>query len=109
MAVASASQYEWGIHPIQWYSELSILDTELIHFNILPPYWKSQWKRPVTQVSVQGNQIEINTLVERSQNFQNFKEFIIYLDRRYDRFCTSTSKKLECITQRSLRRRRLML
>ena len=31
----------------------------------------------------------------RSQNFQSFKQFNTYLNKRYGRFCTSTTKKLQ--------------
>ena len=30
----------------------------------------------------------------RSQNFQSFKQFNTYLDKRYGHFCTSTTKNL---------------
>ena len=83
--------------PIQWHSKLSILDTEQqIHFNIFPPY---QW---TTHYSGQSKVIRFKyTPWLRSQNFQSFKQFNTYLDKRYGRFCTSTSKKLKCITQRN--------
>ena len=51
--------------PIQWHSKLSILDTEQqIHFSILPPYRSRIGDDPLPR-SVQGNQIEIHTLVEK--------------------------------------------
>ena len=43
----------------------------------------------------------------RSQNFQSFKQFNTYLDKRYGHFCTSSSKKLKCIIQWSPHQRRV--
>ena len=85
--------------PIQWHSKLSILDTEQqIYFNILPPY-----RRP-THYSGQSKISRLKYIPWlRSQNFQSFKQFDSYLDKRYGRFCTSISKTLKCITQRSPR------
>ena len=80
--------------PIQWHSKLSILDTEQqIYFNI-----------PLTQV------IRLKYIpCLRSQNFQSFKQFNTYLDKRYGHLCTSSSKKLKCVTQLSPRQRRVKL
>ena len=56
--------------PIQCYSGLSILDTEWqIHLNILPPYRPHNGNDLLFR-SVQGNQIEIHTLVEKSKIFK---------------------------------------
>ena len=91
--------------PIQWHSKLSVLDTEQqIHFNILPPY---QW---TTRYSGQSKVIRLKYIPWlRSQNFQSFKQFNTYLDKRYSRFGTSTSEKLKYITQQSPCQRRVKL
>ena len=91
--------------PIQWHSKLSILDTEQhIHFKILPLY------RRTTRYSGQSKVIRLKYIPWlRSQNFQSFKKFNTYLDKRYGRFCTSALKKLKCITQRSPRQRGVKL
>ena len=55
----------WHFIPIQWHSKLSILDTEQqIYFSILPPYRPHKGDDQLLR-SVQGNQIEIHTLVEK--------------------------------------------
>ena len=90
--------------PIQWHSKLSILDTEQqINFSILPPYQPLKGDDLLLR-SVQGNQIEIHTLAEKPKlsKYQTV-QFSSFLDKRYGRFCTSTSKKLKCITQGSPR------
>ena len=93
--------------PIQWHSKLSILDTkQQIYFNILPPYQPRKGDdQSYTQVRIKLKYIPWL----RSQNFQNFKQFNTYLDKRCGCFCTSTSKKLKFITQKSPRQRRVKL
>ena len=89
--------------PIQWHSKLSILDTEQqIYFNILPPYRPR--KGDGQSYSSQSKVIKLKYIpLLRSQNFQSFKQFNTYLDKRCGCFCTSTSKKRKCITQQSPR------
>ena len=87
--------------PIQWHSKLSILDTEQqIYINILPPYRPR--KGDDQSYSGQSKVIKLKYIPwSRSQNFQQFNT---YLDKRCGCFCTSTSKKLKCITHRVLAR-----
>ena len=95
--------------PIQWHSKLSILDTEQqIYFNILPPYRPR--KGDDQSYSGQSKVIKLKYIPWlRNQNFQSFKQFNTYLDKRCGCFCTSTSKKLKYITQQSPRQRRAKL
>ena len=95
--------------PIQWHSKLSILDTEQqIYFHILPPYRPR--KGDDQSYSGQSKVIKLKYITcLRSQNFQSFKQFNTYLDKSCGCFCTSTSKKLKCITQQSPRQRRVKL
>ena len=93
--------------PIQWHSKLSILDTDQqICFSTF--FHHSGLANGLLR-SVQGNQIEIHTLVEKPKllNFQTVQ--YLFGQKKRGRFCTSTSKKLKCITQRSPRRRRVKL
>ena len=56
--------------PIQWHSDLSILDTEYqIHFNILPRYRPRKGDVRLLR-SVQGNQIEIHTPGREAKTFK---------------------------------------
>ena len=70
ITVARASQYSWGIHRTSYQSNgilnlpFQILGSK-IPVNILPPYWPR--KEGLLLRSVQDNQIEIRTLVEKSK------------------------------------------
>ena len=87
--------------PIQWHFELSIARSPSTFFHHNRPSKESCY-------SGQSKVIRLKYIPWlRSQNFQSFKQFNIYLNKRYGHFCTSTTKKLECITQRSSHRRRV--
>ena len=81
--------------PIQWHSKPSILDTE-IHFNIPPSISGDDSLLLIVITIVITQVIRLKYILWlRSENFQSFKQFNTYLDKRYGRFCTSTSKKLK--------------
>ena len=59
--------------PIQWYSELSILDTEQqIHFNILSPYRPHNGNDPLLRSQSKVIRLKYIPWL-RSQNFQKFQ------------------------------------
>ena len=66
--------------PIQWYFELSIsILSSKIPINILSPY--QSCKGDLLLRSVQGNQIEIHTLVEKPKLLKFLKQFNTYFDK----------------------------
>ena len=86
--------------PIQWHSKLSILDTEQIYFNILPPLRPREGDDTLLS-SVQGNQIKIHTLVDKPKlsKFQTV-QYLYYI---YQYLCPVLTKDMATFALQALK------